>query len=81
MDKFPEIFTNEDFIYEVNHNTKAIACADGLEGWALCMKGNNPPKSFGEGMLKIGIILKKELDDKGATPEGLMLASEKFKIN
>jgi len=45
------------------------------------MSGNKPPKTFGEGMLKIGIILKNELDDKGATPEGLMIASEKFKNN
>lgn len=36
---------------------KALACADGLTGWALCHMGNEPPDQFGKGMVAIGLLL------------------------
>lgn len=57
MSKFPEIFTNKDFQYGKSENDKNKACADGLDGWAICMKGNPPPETFGIGMAKIGTLL------------------------
>lgn len=81
---FPEVFTNPNFEYsDIKHfdakQTKRLACADGLMGWSLCMFGNKPPKTFGEGMVKIGEILKEELGNKGATADELMKVSEKLK--
>lgn len=56
---WPEIFTNKDFEYkeEDPKTLKAIACADGLSGWGICMTGFSPPEHFGMAMVKIGEIL------------------------
>ena len=80
---FPDIFTNPNFTYkeetnEDKKNLKAIACADGLCGWANCMSGSTPPEQFGQGMAKIGTILSKELGENGATPDALMSISSLF---
>jgi len=56
---WPQIFIDENFEYEEKDKKtlKAIACADGLSGWGLCMSGFKAPKPFGMAMVKIGNIL------------------------
>ena len=65
-------------IFDPNHEyagefIKERAMADGLTAWGLCMAGNNPPKGFGEAMIKIGKIVGVM-----ATPENLMEVSKHF---
>lgn len=56
---WPEVFLNSEFSYDptdLNHKHKAWV--DGLVGWANCMAGSKPPKEFGQGMCKIGLVLE-----------------------
>ena len=77
--EFSEVFTNEEFEYgRPNENVKNLALAEGLNGWAMCMSGNKPPKNFGIGMVKIGRVLDIELDRKGPTAENLMALAKKM---
>jgi len=50
-----EVFTNTEFNYKKGE--ELLACADGLLGWAFCMSGNQPPETFGSGMVKISTFL------------------------
>ncbi len=67
---WPKIFSHSDFQYEEKDKKilKAMACADGLSGWGLCMSGFKAPKPFGMGMVKIGNIL----DNTAVTSDDLM---------
>jgi len=64
---WPEIFIEANYEYPYpTDQLKERAVADGLEGWALCMAGNEHPESFGQGMAKISSII-----GESATPENL----------
>jgi len=68
---WPEVITNTEYEY-VGENIRERAIADGLSAWG-CSRMEKPPDNFGEGMLKIGIIL-----DCVATPEKLMELSDEI---
>ena len=36
-----------------SNESKAVACAAALLGWANCMAGHRPPAKFGEGMMAL----------------------------
>jgi len=65
---WPEVFKTGVFVPREDYTprgNKSKACADGLDGWGLCMAGNKTPVTFGEGLLSLG----KFLQLKGHTPE------------
>jgi len=69
---WPDIFKDESLI-EKEHNM--VLCAMGIEAWALCLSGNDPPESFGKVLIKIRSRLGME---KAATAENLVkFAKEK----
>ena len=75
---WPEVFTNPDFEYNPNHHgIEKDACIDGLLGWANCLISSKLPRRFGEGMWKIGKLLK--IEDEDATYENLSAYSQRFK--
>ena len=75
---WPEIFlTGIEPTKTKNHpNRKAILCADGLAGWALCQSGNKPPKNFGNGM----VIISSVIGIENSLPETLMKYTETLNV-
>ena len=49
--EFPPCFTDANFNFA--QESPQVLAAHGIEAWALCMAGNEPPKSFGEVLVKI----------------------------
>jgi len=64
--KWPRVIVDPNYEYAGEH-IKECATADGLSAWGMCMAGNEPPKNFGQAMIKIGKIVGVL-----ATPENLM---------
>lgn len=56
---WPEIFLTGIEPEETrNHSArKWLLCANGLEGWGLCLSGNIPPENFGKGMAAISTVV------------------------
>lgn len=58
---WPKVFTKPNYDYAKEfHNAKerrAVALANGLTGWGICMGGGKPPKLFGKAMVIIGQVL------------------------
>lgn len=55
---FPKVFTDESFEYDTSDpNVKAMALADGLTGWGNCHAKAPIPRTFGNGMVKVGEVL------------------------
>jgi len=74
---WPDVFTNPDFAYpDATPRTQMLALAQGYLGWGLCMSGNHPPANFGEGMMKIGVLL-----DCSVSPDGLVAVEERVKAD
>ena len=57
---WPDVFISGQNNYENTKESRALAVADGLTGWANCHM-EPAPERFGEGMASIGLFLGESI--------------------